>query len=66
MRPPFAVQQPSKMAVPFAALQPKHLSVDQWKMVVLIAGIGTVLEYFDFYCYTQLSAVLGKVRSWPR
>lgn len=31
-------------------LKPKGLTEDSWKLVVLVAGVGTILEYFDFYC----------------
>jgi hypothetical protein len=49
-----------------ANLKPKGLTDKEWSLVLIVAGIGTVLEYFDFYCYTQLSAVLGKVRGPAR
>ncbi|KAI8467401.1 MAG: major facilitator superfamily domain-containing protein [Monoraphidium minutum] len=39
----------------------QHLSTQQWGQVVVVAGIGTVLEWFDFYSYAQLNATLEKV-----
>ncbi|KIY99354.1 Putative proline/betaine transporter [Monoraphidium neglectum] len=47
-------------------VKPKNLTDKQWQTVVWIAGIGTVLEYYDFYCYSQLSAVLGKASGADR
>ncbi|KIZ00773.1 Alpha-ketoglutarate permease [Monoraphidium neglectum] len=39
----------------------ERLSPQQWGQVITIAGIGTVLEWFDFYTYTQLNATLDRV-----
>jgi hypothetical protein len=39
----------------------QQLTPQQWGQVVVVAGLGTVLEWFDFYAYAQLNATLEKV-----
>lgn len=45
----------------FSGARSGRLNPIQWTKVVIVAGIGTVLEWFDFYVYAQLSPVLTKV-----
>lgn len=42
-------------------LSQQQLTPAQWGQVVIVAGLGTILEWFDFYTYTQLNATLEKV-----
>lgn len=37
------------------------LSTAEWTKVVGVAGVGTVLEWFDFYIFAQLSTILKEV-----
>jgi hypothetical protein len=61
--PPQRRNQPGAMAVTdkLDQFKPKSLSSESWHLVVLVAGVGTVLEYFDFYIYNQFGAVISKV-----
>jgi len=53
--------------------KPRGLTSQSWQLVVFVAGIGTVLEYFDFYMCVQAGGFpgLGRAagllaRSWLR
>ncbi|GBF92045.1 hypothetical protein Rsub_04392 [Raphidocelis subcapitata] len=39
----------------------RELSGAMWGRVVIVAGIGTILEWFDYYCFSQLAGTIEAV-----